>query len=369
MRTSATITFHACHNYGSMLQAYSLQQVIKSLGIENEIINLRTDAQRRMYTDPRRRSLKSRIGHLGLGMFFDRYAWQLARKYDLFEQFMAENLTLTPEVSDPRELTKRYDCYVTGSDQCWNTRCRDFNWAYYLDFTDSAQKISYSSSIGPFSHDIEAGRVREFVKDFKAISVRDSGTQRFITELTGQEPVILPDPALLPEISVWNNLIAPKPLIEHPYLFFYTPYRRDGMYDVAEHLSSSLNLPVVTSLLTDYRHEVSLRVKGHLTARLDVGPLEFLNLVKNADAVLSGSFHALLFALIFHVPVWAFDGDTDLRMNQILQNYGLSDRAISKKDVLEKAPHTMEIDYAAADAYIVAQRIKAFDYLRTNLIC
>lgn len=40
---TATITFHAAHNYGSMLQAYALQQIILRLGHSNEIINLRTE--------------------------------------------------------------------------------------------------------------------------------------------------------------------------------------------------------------------------------------------------------------------------------------------------------------------------------------
>ena len=39
MKKVGIITFHASHNYGSMLQAYALQQVVKSFGNECEIIN------------------------------------------------------------------------------------------------------------------------------------------------------------------------------------------------------------------------------------------------------------------------------------------------------------------------------------------
>lgn len=41
------LTFHASHNYGSMLQAYALQQTVLSLGHECEIINFRTERQDR----------------------------------------------------------------------------------------------------------------------------------------------------------------------------------------------------------------------------------------------------------------------------------------------------------------------------------
>lgn len=43
------LTFHASHNYGSMLQAYALQQTVLKLGHECEIINLRTAVQKSMY--------------------------------------------------------------------------------------------------------------------------------------------------------------------------------------------------------------------------------------------------------------------------------------------------------------------------------
>ena len=49
-KKTATITFHAAHNYGSNLQAYALQQAILKLGYENEIINLRTERQKDLYT-------------------------------------------------------------------------------------------------------------------------------------------------------------------------------------------------------------------------------------------------------------------------------------------------------------------------------
>ena len=40
------LTFHASHNYGSMLQAYALLHVIMGMGHDCKIINLRTDVQK-----------------------------------------------------------------------------------------------------------------------------------------------------------------------------------------------------------------------------------------------------------------------------------------------------------------------------------
>ena len=50
MKKTAIITFHASHNYGSMLQAYALQTTVESLGHSCDVINLRTDRQKDLYT-------------------------------------------------------------------------------------------------------------------------------------------------------------------------------------------------------------------------------------------------------------------------------------------------------------------------------
>lgn len=50
MIKTAIITFHAAHNYGSMLQAFALQNAIEDIGYENVIIDFRTRRQRYLYT-------------------------------------------------------------------------------------------------------------------------------------------------------------------------------------------------------------------------------------------------------------------------------------------------------------------------------
>ncbi|MCI6875463.1 MAG: polysaccharide pyruvyl transferase family protein, partial [Parabacteroides sp.] len=118
---TATITFHASHNYGSMLQAYALQQTILRLGYENEIINLRTLRQKQLYpaypmVNPFS-SLENLVKYILEWTIYWRERKLCIQKYQIFEQFLQDKLILTPEyVSIDQFVTdrKQYDCYIAG---------------------------------------------------------------------------------------------------------------------------------------------------------------------------------------------------------------------------------------------------------------
>ncbi|MDE5551911.1 MAG: polysaccharide pyruvyl transferase family protein, partial [Muribaculaceae bacterium] len=121
MKKTATITFHASHNYGSMLQAYALQQTLLSLGVENDILNFRTPRQKEVYRDPRNIppikgfQLKNRIkAVLGKILYKDNNEI-LGRKYDRFENFITNQLKVTNEFESldaPASPVMDYDYYI-----------------------------------------------------------------------------------------------------------------------------------------------------------------------------------------------------------------------------------------------------------------
>lgn len=135
MIRTATLTFHASHNYGSMLQAYALQRVLKkNIDVENEIINLRTPIQKSIYPNP----MKIQCSLRGLVSFICRIPilGGLNRKFNMFEDFLRHELVLSQEFHSRDEVAnyvKNFDCLIAGSDQIWNTACGDFDWSYYFN--------------------------------------------------------------------------------------------------------------------------------------------------------------------------------------------------------------------------------------------
>lgn len=375
-KRTATITFHAAHNYGSMLQAYALQQTLLALGVENQILNFRSPIQKQVYRDPRIKPTKDikllkRIKRLLYRFLNAKHIYSLGKKYDLFEKFLQEQLILTKEFSSFTDNVIQsfdYDYYITGSDQCWNTHCIDFNWAYYLDFTDSCNKISYASSFGPFQPDEEQEKIVSEIKKFKNLSAREKAGAEFITQNTDLICDTLPDPTLLLSKKQWEKLSNIPRIISKKYIFVYSPIPRQGVIEFALYLSERYKLPIIISNKIPIKDKIKIGLKKNVSYKLDVGPTEFLNLIQNAEFVVSGSFHALIFSLIYNTPFFAIDGCKDNRMRQILTKANCLDRAVdganpdSYSSIVNNAGEIPNFDEA-----IKEDTQKAIKYLKESL--
>lgn len=366
--TVGIITFHAAHNYGSMLQVYALQQVIEYLGFDCEVINLRTEIQRRGYTVEAAATAKRWKAYIDRSLI-GFYKSKLQSKYDKFEHFLKHNLKLSiREFSDLEELEKYlpvYDYYIAGSDQIWNTSCFDFSWAYYLPFKTVGKKIAYAPSMGPNAEvaDEHRNRIATYLQDFDAISVRESATANIVNEIINQKIAITLDPTLLVPSANWYSYHTAEPIIKEDYIFLYTPFPRKNLYAIAKYLSKVLKMKVVVSL---YNSQMLLQYPS-FRQELAVGPWEFLNLVRNARLTCCGSFHAVVFSILFHVPFFAIDGTKDQRMKNLLKLVNMEDRSIVLDNMKEKVTHTFDIDFSEADKILEQERENSIQFLQQSL--
>lgn len=362
---TATITFHASHNYGSMLQAYALQQTLYKLGHDNDIINLRTDRQKRLYwpmCDIPFDSFKSFVKKLLIAP----YQKSLWKKYRLFEAFLQKDLRLTQEYKTLEEVEKAnlcYDCYISGGDQIWNTAPDDFDWSFYLPFVKQGKRISYAVSMGPKASEqvTERERVRSCLLKYDHISVREEGTEDLVSFLIDRKVPITLDPALLLTGADWSRQIASKPIVKGDYILVYSPAYKPEVYDMAKNISKFLKMKVVVTTFSFHNFQYGFK------QQLATGPWEFLNLAQNARLVVSGSFHALVFATLFHVPFFAVDGDQDNRMITFLKNMNLLDRTINEKDYKTKRSTAFQIDFKDADQFLTLKRKENLAYLKNAI--
>lgn len=355
---TATITFHSAHNYGSMLQAFALQQTLHSLGVENDIINLRVDSQKQMYARPSLLSKK---------FIFARTLRGLQRKHDLFEYFLAERLKLTEEINDPEaleQLDKEYDMFIAGSDQIWNPECTDFTFAYYLPF--ASRRISYATSFGPHGQAVQdnAARIGSELEKFHAISVREQGSADIVKSLTGIEAEILPDPVVLLDKARWDELAGATPIRRGKYIFTYTPVPRHAFASLSHNIGKELKMANVTSLVRPTM--ASIINHAGFEKKLDCGPIEFLNLIRHSSLIISGSFHAVLFAILFEKPFYAVCEGPDNRISHLLKVTGLEERLIYMDDYRSKIANWQDIDFSKARETIGEMRQKGIEYLKRN---
>ncbi|WP_288205510.1 polysaccharide pyruvyl transferase family protein [uncultured Parabacteroides sp.] len=360
---TATITFHAAHNYGSMLQAYALQQIILRLGHSNEIINLRTERQKQLYCKPLEYEGSLYVSLLRR-LFYQPFISSLNRKHVLFERYLNNNLLLTKEYATENDLFKAdfsYDCYISGGDQIWNVGPIDFDWSYFLPFVKQGKKISYAVSMGPNGIRTEQNKdsIVKYLSSYHSIGVREEGTQKVVSKVVSKNVQIVLDPVLLLTKEEWYSHFDKSPLIKGDYILMYVPMFNEQVYRLSRLISKFLNIRVVTTTF-------QLKSLSYISFyhKLDVGPCEFLNLLSNARLVISGSFHATVFAALFQVPFFAVNGNKDNRTGSFLNKIGLLERSISFIDWKEKVKFAFNCDFSIMESILNAERIRSINFLK-----
>ena len=375
MKKVGLLTFHASHNYGSMLQNYALQQTLIKLGFYPETINLRTETQKEIYNFFAPFSQMRDKKHAVRKLIFYPWKKQLDKKYRLFEEFLNKELNLSREVQSYDEIKELsyYDEYIVGSDQCWNVNADDFDWAYFLGFIpDKYRRISYAVSMGP--NPSESIKVRKEIsykiamelKKFTAISVRDENTRNVISEIEKNKHSIEVhvDPTLLLSSEEWESKMPKERLIKEPYVFFYNPYWRADAFEQAYELGKLTSLKVVTSV----PNMIGLFKYPSFEKVFETGPWEFLNLVKNADYVIGGSFHLIVFCVLFHKRFVAVNGMNDSRVSQLLKSIGLENYASKDGDVKAVLNQLSSIDFAKAKSWRLMEEQRSIEYLKNYLL-
>lgn len=329
------ITFHASFNYGSMLQAYALHKVLTDMGHDVEIINFRSAEQREMYRFPVRFTSPewSKLHMLMHYVKHFRLYFHKIRKWNRYNSFLNKYLTHTKEFHTFEELKQYefdYDYLVIGSDQIWNTRCYDFNEAYLGNFCKkNIKKISYAASMGANPELLCMDNFILNLKDYYAVSVREERTKCCLFKSNAYPKISLAlDPTLLLEKFDYDNLCLKlkDPLYKGEYVFFYDPFYRPQYLEIAINLVAKLGYTLVID------RTYPKKCYGHysnLVFYTNVGPIEFINLVKHAKLILAHSLHGVLFSIIYKKDFFALNGDADSRMSYILKVLGLESRAIN----------------------------------------
>lgn len=249
MKKIAMITFHASHNNGSMLQALALQTALQQRNCDIEIIDFSNEGQRNLYSVlPYPHNWKQCIKWL---IWRSNYK-ELKRQHEAYETFSSKYFKLTEKSytnnTQLEELCNKYDAFITGSDQVWNTRCIDADDAYFLTFVKDKPKFAYAVSLGANNaFEGEQGlKYINYIRDFKGISVREKNAQKWIEQATGKKELITLDPTMLFDQEEWEKIVEVKaePIIPGKYIFYYCFGINEDIQIFLHKLSDRLQIPV-----------------------------------------------------------------------------------------------------------------------------
>lgn len=356
MKKVGIITFQKSLNYGSALQAWALSQFLIKKNYDVRIADYTPINYSQLYglffVPKNIRLLAYDFLHLIWLPFL------LRRKKD-FINFQRNNLPLSSKPYDYikgiSEFAAEKDIMITGSDQIWNPDAIDFDMDFLLEGIHNVKKISYAASLGQsdFCKAKNKDDIINCLLDYDHISVREHTGAQKLKNLIGDKKKIsvVLDPTLLLDKDVYEEITS-KRSHHQPYIFFYSVnFTEDAMKAVTK-ISRTLNLPVFTLMSAlgtrkylKYQHIIKL-------SEGDAGPSGFLDLIKNAEYVVTDSFHGVAFSIIFEKNFISINRKTndvlinDERIMNILKQLHLLDRYVFLEE-LEKIDLHIDIDYAA----------------------
>jgi len=359
------LTYHSAHNYGAMLQAYALQTNLKDLGHEVQFVHYHSESlELKNRRKQKIRSLRQLVVRVAVFVLRKKFK----RRFSNFESFMKSNLKCTRRYKSTDELNEDppvFDAFICGSDQVWNMGSGGEP-AFFLRFpVGDAKRISYAASFGSGSIPQEyEKRLVEWVQPFDAVSVRESTGVDILKNISGTDACQVMDPVFLLSSDEWNQ-IAIEPEYTREYILFYSLEPSKKVSDLLKYLSKSLNMPIV---ILGKGGGFVLTCKTRMA--IDSGPAEFLGWFKRASFVVTNSFHATAFSIIYRKPFFTIPHSTrNARMESLLQLTGLLSRQIVDDDMLGGVSDESmrDIDYSEVVKKLELEIEKSGDFLNQAL--
>jgi len=326
-----TITCHDVYNHGASLQAYALQTYLESIGHTVEIVDYKPDYLSRHYllwSVDNPVYDKPIIKQLYLVAKLPGRLLALKRK-QLFDEFTKRYLKLTSKRYHSNEELKsnppQADVYIAGSDQIWNTLFQNGrDAAFYLDFAPkTAKRISYAASFA--TEDVAEEYkpfVRKMLQNLDAISIRERYSLPLLASLGREDGVAVCDPVFLLSMNGWEQYL-PVANQEEQYLLVYDSENSLKIREIAMQIAHKKGLKI---------YNVSAFPLNYVDKDLWISsPLDFVRMVRDAAYVISNSFHATAFSLIFEKDFCVINRSEKIneRMRSLLSGYNLEDRIVT----------------------------------------
>lgn len=339
-----TLTCHNVYNYGASLQAFALQEHLKQMGHQVEIIDYLPpymDKAYRIRFDLYNVSKSSKyykyveimpfLNYLFVMKNFIQHLIKMYRQRNrkkAFDFFTKNKLQLTNQRYRSYEelfnANLSADVFVVGSDQVWNplyNNGRDSS--FFLEFVpENKKKISYAASFGVSQlQPDDSKNISKWLKAFSWISVRESTGVKLLRDMNIRADHVI-DPVFLLTQDKWRHL-CDEAEGDYPsdYILVYNlGVVSDEIKHCATTLASNKGLKIIAV-------EDSKEIKYADCSFNDCGPTEFVKLISNASYVVTNSFHATAFSLIFNKEFFVYiKNTTSSRISDVLSMVKLSGR-------------------------------------------
>lgn len=341
------ITVFYSENYGSVLQSFALRKYINNQGLEAVYINTRnkysSHSMKRMLMSSSFRLIHGDIKNTVL----------LIKKYKNFCQTL--DMFTSVEINDDN-----LDLLIVGSDTVW-----DVDSKYFMESQDIFWPISSSTRVMAISYGASVANstpehLRKLsyplkcLEQLNAISVRDQYSYEVVTSVTEKPVSIVCDPTLLLKMDDYQDLFVTTPKESY----------------IAVYLFEELD-PKCIKIIKDWAQKKHLRIISickHLQwcdEVVDPSVENFVSYIKDADYVITNTFHGTIFSIIFNKQFTCF-GAKKKKISEFLRMIHLTDRIIDDKNIVSGNLDS-SIDYQVVENELDAIREDSYRYLNQHI--
>jgi len=370
-------------NYGTFLQAFATQAVIRNLGYETEILNIDSvisDVRRsrkkyflkQILNLPELKSYRNTFAAIIAKRLNRKYRLYITSRENCFKAFGEKYFDIGKQFTSWSDLSHHcedFSSIIVGSDQLWRPANIAGNF-YTLNFVpESVNKVSYATSFG--INEIRKNQkeiCKLFLNRIQYLSCREESGARIIHELTGRNAVVVADPTLLLSKNEWDRYVSNTPIIQGDYIFVYLLASNKTARHFVKNLADSSSCKIIGVLHGAGYINGDDRFVDY--APDNIGPFEFLNLIKYAKYICTDSFHGCVFSLLFEKNFFAFkrfsDKDkmsTNTRVTDLLTKFNLCDRLVEDYNSII----LNEIDYTKVNESICGFRNYSMSFLMNSL--
>lgn len=358
------ITYHRAYSYGARLQAYATATYLNSIGHVAEIIDysdIGEGPRPGISTRSIKAFIKSTVSYLLSIPDED-------KRRERFQYFLQNYMPLSVqryERNDSlRDIEEQYDYIITGSDQVWCPTLNLGDLNYLLDFVkNSRKKLAYAGSFGVTKLDKnDFISYQKCLSTFHRITVREKEAQELVNDMLGYKPEIVLDPTFLLPVNQWNNIAINPIKKEEKYILCFKILSVNPVYyTLINKLHSQTGYRII-HIDSSYRYKP---VKGRIYTT--AGPLEFIGLIRDAEIVVTNSFHGTVFSILFNKPFYTVlnDNGRNSRLTTLTERFHLEERLISEAKDLHHL--NLPIDYNSRSA-LIEDTVEASRQILQNMI-
>ena len=364
------ITRHSVPNYGSLLQSYATQKTIEEMGFESEIINYtRYEERYRNLVNSLIKGKKWDKNIITRAIYKIIQTPNYAKMYKKFEKyrknFLKESNLVYGNLQELKDNVPEADVYCSGSDQIWGKiGTLEYVEAYFLKFIENKQKkcISYSSSFGKEKIDGNLEKnIKELLKNYSDILVREDTAKKILKKQGFENVEQVLDPTLLLNKEQWEKLANKVKLKYNKYVLVYQLHDNKKFDKYAKEFAKRAGLKLLRISPSIYH----ITRSGKLIYLPD--QYKFLSLFQNAEYILTDSFHATVFSIIFNKKfVDILPGKTSTRIVSILNLTGLQKQILEKYDDFSFI--NKDVNFTECNKVIEKEREKSIELLRNAIV-